>query len=273
MDPRQRSKEILRMRREIELIEGSIEKNSQAAGQKESENKQLADFIREQEVENDRLVGRIAELEGQVVELDEEFKENQVTATRIRKEIKREEDIYILLLYRATGKREGNVPALDEAGKAIADWPKGEPYENKLAALRANLADMQNHLKDLRKNREGVEYKLRKTVAKIEEIQKHPLSKPVTQKIEKQRKAERDERASRGIAERTMEERLHEVEQTQILSSRDYLHKILDERGATDLLDGKASNGKAPEAAPAEKPAAAPPAAPSGDGEGLDMSF
>ncbi|HYE77296.1 MAG TPA: hypothetical protein VEI97_04850, partial [bacterium] len=237
MDPRQRQKEILRMRREIELIEGSIEKNSQAAGQKETENKQLADAIREQEAENDRLLQRVEELEGQVVELDDEFKENQVTATRIRKEIKREEEIYNILLYRATSKKEGNVPALDEDGKPLSDWPKGEAYEAKLARLRTQLADLQNHLKDLRKNREGTEYKLRKTVAKIEEIQKHPLSKPVTQKIEKQKRQEREERAARGIAERTMEERLHEVEQMKILSSREFLQQILEERGATDLLD------------------------------------
>ena len=265
MDPRQRQKEMLRMKREMELIQASIEKNSQAAGQKESENHQITDLIAEQEKENDRLAVRMQEIEGQVLELDEEFKENQIQATRLRKEARHEENTLKLLKYISTGVRDKEIfdmivdelPDSDPLKRAV----KLEPLEPKMGRCKNQLVDLQNHLKDVRKTREGAEYKLRKTSAKIEEIQKHPASKPVTGKIEKQRKLDAQERQAKGIQEQTMEERLHELDAVKVKSQGDYLHELLEEAGIAALEPS--ANGKA-EAAPVAKAESA---------GGLDLSF
>ncbi|MCG3152285.1 MAG: hypothetical protein GEEBNDBF_01579 [bacterium] len=279
MDPRQRQKEILRMKREIELIQASIEKNSQAAGQKQSENKQLEDAIRGQEAENDKLGGRVEELEGQIVELDEEFRDNQMTATRLRREIKAEENNLKILVYIGTGKRDRDI-----FDSIIEELPADSPYrgavkqenlETRQARLKNHLADLENHLKDLRRNCNDLELKLRRSEAKIEEIQKHPMSKPVTAKIEKQQRLDRQEREAKGIKERTMAERLHELEGIRILSSAEYLQQLVEKEGTGPLGAVSGQSGQSVAAAPEEAPATAPAASANADagGSGLDLSF
>lgn len=276
MDPRLRQKEILRMNREIELIQASIEKNSQAAGQKQSENKQLEDAIRGQEQENDKLGVRVEELEGTIVELDEEFRDNQMVATRLRREIKGEENSTKLLLYVGTGKRDRDI--FDSLVEELpADSPyrpavKQEVLETRLARLKNHLADLENHLKDLRRNCNDLELKLRRSEAKIEEIQKHPMSKPVTAKIEKQQRLDRQEREAKGIKERTMSERLHELEGIAIPSTSDFHHQLVEKEGTGPLGVVSASLGKPAAAEPATA-AAAPASSPDTGGSGLDLSF
>lgn len=279
MDPRQRQKEILRMKREIELIQASIEKNSQAAGQKETENRQLADAIRTQEDENGKYSSRIEELEGQVVELDEEFKDNQLQATRLRKETRQEEHAVKMLVYIGTGQRDRDI-----FDQVVEDLPQDSPYrvaikqeplETRLARVKNQLTDLQNHLKDLRRNCNDLELKLRRTEAKIEEIQKHPMSKPVTMRLDKQRRLDLQEMEAKGVKEKSMSERLHELEAVQVPSAADFLAQLVAKEGngplgAVTALTGTAA---AKEQAPAEeKPAEATASADAG-GSGLDLSF
>ncbi|MEO7995633.1 MAG: hypothetical protein ABI743_14635, partial [bacterium] len=218
----------------------------------------------------DRLATRIGELDGQVVELDEEFKDNQIQATKLRKDIRREEHTLKLLIYIASAQRDKEIfdQIVDELPESdpLKRQVKLESLEPKIARLKNALADLQNRLKDVRKVAEQGEYKLRKTAAKIEEIQKHPMSKPVTGRIEKQRRLDQQERESRGIKERSMEERLKEIETIHVPSAADYLHAVLDET--------EQEIGGTLHAAPAKsaEPATAGAAADTG-GSGLDLSF
>jgi chromosome segregation ATPase len=161
MNERQIQKEILRIKKEIDLLESSIQMGQKMKAEKDQENKRLEDDITNQEQENTRLADELEKNNVNITELDEEFKENQLKAGRIRKEMNMVKE---------------NVEKL-----------KKEEKEKK-AEIERLVGEFENYKKKIKEEKhfkESAEYNLRKTNAKIAEIQSNFWSKWVTSQIRK----------------------------------------------------------------------------------------
>lgn len=166
MSERQIQKEILRLKKDIDLLEGQIQSGMKSKADKEQENARLDDDILKQEAENKVLEAELEKQESSISELDEEFKENQLKAGRIRKEMNLvNEDL------EKKTKEEKNLRVNVEL-------------------LLNNIETHKKKIKEEKRSRENAEYNLRKTNAKVAEIQSHWASKTVTSKIARDTKRE-----------------------------------------------------------------------------------
>jgi len=164
MSDRQIQKEILRLKKEIDLLEGQIQSGLKSKADKEQENKRIDDDIKTQEDENKSLSEQFIKLESSISDLDGEFKDNQLKAGRIRKEMNiiREE--------------------LEKKNK------EEKSKQDEIEMLLAQLEDLKKKIKEEKRSKENADYNLRKTNAKVAEIQSHWASKVVTSKIQRDAK-------------------------------------------------------------------------------------
>lgn len=166
MSERQIQKEILRLKKDIDLLEGQIQSGMKSKADKEQENARLEDDILKQEDENKVLEAELEKQESSISELDEEFKENQLKAGRIRKEM--------------------NLINEDLEKKTKEEKGLRENVELLLNSIETH----KKKIKEEKRSRENAEYSLRKTNAKVAEIQSHWASKVVTSKIARDAKKE-----------------------------------------------------------------------------------
>lgn len=171
MSDRQIQKEILRLKKEIDLLEGQIQSGLKSKADKEQENKRIEDDTCNQEEENKSLAEQFIKLESSIADLDGEFKDSQLKAGRIRKEMN------II-------KEELDKKLKEEKSK-----------QDDIEKLLAQLEDLKRKIKEEKRSKENADYNLRKTNAKVAEIQSHWASKVVTSKIQ------RDAKKSGGKAE------------------------------------------------------------------------
>ncbi|MCX6645182.1 MAG: hypothetical protein NTY09_02315 [bacterium] len=162
MDQRQLDKERIRLTREIAMLESQLQSAIRGKEEKLEENKTIREEIAKLEEENVGLEKETQRLDGEIGKLDEEFKQAQLDAGRLRREIK--------------------------ISQEHAD------NENKLAAeLRADIAKLENQLGDFQRqvkreidDRRTLEAKLRKTNAVIDSMKDHPAARFfVTKRLEK----------------------------------------------------------------------------------------
>lgn len=161
---RQIQKEILRLKKEIDLLEGQIQSGLKSKADKEQENKRIEDDIRTQEEDNKSLAEQFTKLESSISDLDGEFKDNQLKAGRIRKEM--------------------NIIKEEFEKKLKEEKSKQDDIEK----LLAQLEDLKKKIKEEKRSKENADYNLRKTNAKVAEIQSHWASKVVTSKIQRDAK-------------------------------------------------------------------------------------
>ena len=219
MSERQIQKEILRVKKEIDLTESQLQSGLKSKADKEQENIRLEEDIKSQEAENERLAGELQKHETSVGDLDEEFKDNQLKAGRIRKEM--------------------NIIRED------VDKKKKDEKE-----LRAEMERLLNAVEDTRKKvkeekhqKETTEYNLRKTNAKLAEIQAHWAAKWfVTSKIAREVK-----KAGRNVDEITRgKEHIEEYESASVESQLAQSGKL--EKGSAPeieiAVEDVASNSK-----------------------------
>jgi chromosome segregation ATPase len=164
MSDRQIQKEILRLKKEIDLLEGQIQSGLKSKADKEQENKRIEDDIKIQDEENKSLADQFTKLESSISDLDGEFKDNQLKAGRIRKEM--------------------NIIKEDLEKKNKEEKSKQDEIE----MLLTQLEDLKKKIKEEKRSKENADYNLRKTNAKVAEIQSHWASKVVTSKIQREAK-------------------------------------------------------------------------------------
>ncbi len=198
MSERQIQKEILRLKKDIDLLENQIQSGMKSKAEKEQENARLDDDIAKQEDENKILEAELEKQESSIAELDEEFKENQLKAGRIRKEMN--------LLIEDLEKKE-------KEEKILRD---------NVEQLLKNIETIKKKIKEEKRSREQAEYNLRKTNAKVAEIQSHWASKTVTGKIARDarkegRKADEIQRSQDDI--KAYEDALKESQMAQVRKS------------------------------------------------------
>jgi len=169
MSERQIQKEILRIKKEIDLTESQLQSGQKSKADKEQENIRLEEDIKTQEADNERLASELQKHETSVVDLDEEFKDNQLKAGRVRKEM--------------------NIIKEDVEKKRKEE----KDLRLELEKLINQIEETKRKVKEEKHAKETAEYSLRKTNAKLAEIQTHWASKwIVTPKIEREaRKAGR----------------------------------------------------------------------------------
>jgi len=165
MSERQIQKEILRIKKEIDLTESQLQSGQKSKADKEQENIRIEEDIKTQEADNERLATELQKHESNILELDEEFKDNQLKAGRVRKEMNMIKE----------------------------DVEKKKKEEKELRAELERLVnlieDTKRKVKEEKHSKETSEYNLRKTNAKLAEIQTHWAAKYiVTPKIEREAK-------------------------------------------------------------------------------------
>jgi len=159
MSERQIQKEILRIKKEIDLAESQLQSGMKSKADKEQENVRLEEDIKAQEKDNERLAAELEKQESSIGTLDEEFKDNQLKAGRIRKEM--------------------NMIKEDIEKKKIEEKDKRAQVES----LINQIEDSKKKIKEEKRSKEQTEYNLRKTNAKLAEIQAKYLSRFATSKI------------------------------------------------------------------------------------------
>ena len=144
------------------MFESQLEAAIRGKEEKLEENKQIREESVTLEEENKALEEETRRLDEEIAHLDEEFKQAQIDAGRLRREIK-------VNLERADTERK------------------------KAAELRTTIARLEKILEGLRReirteidDRRSLEAKLRKTNSQIESMKTHKLANVVTKKLEKQ---------------------------------------------------------------------------------------
>jgi chromosome segregation ATPase len=162
MDQRQLEKERIRLTREIATLESQLESAIRGKEEKLEENKQIKDESAQLEEENKTLEEETRRLDEEIAQLDEEFKQAQIDAGRLRREIK-------------------------------VNTERAETERKKAAELRTTISKLEKNLDTLRReikteidDRRSLESKLRKTNSQIEAMKSHKLANVVTRKLEKQ---------------------------------------------------------------------------------------
>ena len=155
-------KEKIKLKKEIGLVENQIEATRKSKDDKIVENEQVEITIKSVEEENIKLEEQIQGLEEQITELDTEFKEAQLTAGRLRKMIK--------MASAKLQDEEANIKKLTKELEALND------------ALDKTRRSIKREV-DERKN---LEYQLKTTQSRIDEMENKFLAKLfVTRKLKK----------------------------------------------------------------------------------------
>jgi hypothetical protein len=146
-------KEKIKLKKETGMIEAQIDATRKSQAEKDTENEKVEKNIEEVEQDNIKLEEQIQELEGQIAELDGEFKEAQLTAGRLRKMIKM-----------------GNETSETEEKNIKKNAKELDGLNDTLDRLRR---DSKREV-DERKN---LEYQLKTTQARIDEMESKFLAK------------------------------------------------------------------------------------------------
>jgi len=162
MDQRQLEKERIRLMREIALLESQLESALRGKEEKLEENRQIREEIAQLEEENKALEEEIRKLDEEIAKLDEEFKQAQIDAGRLRREIKINNE------------------------RADAERKKAAELRTQLAKLQKTLETLQREIRTEIEDRRSLEQRLRKTNAQIEAMKSHRLAAFVTRRLEKQ---------------------------------------------------------------------------------------
>lgn len=158
-------KEKIKLKKEIGLVEGAIDATKKSKDEKINENVSVEKENQVVEEDNIKLEEQIQSLEEQIAELDSEFKEAQLTAGRLRKMI----------------KRSGET--------ADAEEKKIKENTNELGRLNETLDKLRRDIKREMDERKNLEYQLKTTKARIEEMEGKFLAKLfVTRRLKKDEK-------------------------------------------------------------------------------------
>lgn len=162
MDQRQLEKERIRLTRELAMLETQLSSARRGKEEKIGENRQIREEIEQLEEENKVLEEETRRLDEEIAGLDEEFKQAQLDAGRLRREIK-------------------------------INIERGDNEQKQATELRNQIARLDKHLETLRReikqeidDRRNLESKLRKTNAHIDAMKDSRWSFVVTRKLEKQ---------------------------------------------------------------------------------------
>ncbi len=163
MDQRQLEKERIRLTRELSMLETQLNSAQRGKEEKIGENKQIRAEIEQLEEENRVLEEETRRLDEEIAGLDEEFKQAQLDAGRLRREIK-------------------------------INIERGDNEQKQADELRIQIARLEKHLDTLRReikqeidDRRNLESKLRKTNSHIDAMKENWWSSTfVTRKLEKQ---------------------------------------------------------------------------------------
>jgi len=162
MDQRQIEKERIRLTREISMLERQLDSAVRGKEEKLEENKQIKEEIGQLEEENKALEEETRRLDEEIAHLDDEFKQAQIDAGRLRREIKI------------------NSERTDTERKRAVE------LRTQIARLEKSLETLRREVKQEIDDRRALEAKLRKTNAQIEAMKSHRLAGFVTKKLEKQ---------------------------------------------------------------------------------------
>lgn len=162
MDQRQLEKERIRLTREISMLETQLTAAIRGKEEKLEENKQIREEIAILEEENTALEEETRKLDEEIAKLDEEFKQAQLDAGRLRREIKINNE------------------------RADTESKKAAELRFEIAKLEKNLDSLRLEIKREIDDRRGLEASLRKTNAQIDAMKTHWAAKTVTKRLEKQ---------------------------------------------------------------------------------------
>jgi len=169
MDQRQLEKERIRLTREISMLETQLDAARRGKEDKLTENKQIKEEIEQLEVENKALEEEINRLDEEIARLDEEFKQAQLDAGKLRREIKI------------------NIERNETEVK------KAQQLRTEIAKLEKNLETLKREVKQEIDDRRNLEVRLRKTNAHIDSMKSHKMASIVTRQLEKQEWYKRQE--------------------------------------------------------------------------------
>lgn len=162
MDQRQLEKERIRLTREITMAESQLESAVRGKEEKLEENKLIREEIAQLEEENKGLEEETRRLDEEIAKLDEEFKQAQLDAGRMRREIK-------------VNSERGDT-----------ERKKSVELRNQIARLEKNLEQLRREVRQEIEDRRSLESKLRKTNSQIEAMRSHRAAGWVTKQLEKQ---------------------------------------------------------------------------------------
>jgi len=162
MDQRQLERERIRLTREISMLETQLASAQRGKEEKLEENKQIREEIAGLEEENKGLEEETQRLDEEIAKLDEEFKQAQLDAGRLRREIKINTE------------------------RAESEQKQAVDLRNKIARLEKELDDLKRKVKQEIDGRRNLENRLRKTNAQIDSMKEHKLAGIVTRRLEKQ---------------------------------------------------------------------------------------
>jgi chromosome segregation ATPase len=162
MDQRQLDKERIRLTREIAMLETQLSAAIKGKEEKLEENKQIREEIAKLEEENKALEEETRRLDEEIAGLDDEFKNAQIEAGRLRREIK------------IAGE------------KSEAENKKAAELRNEIAKLDKHLETLRREIKQEIEDRRNLESRLRKTNAHIDAMKEHAMARFVTRRLEKQ---------------------------------------------------------------------------------------
>jgi chromosome segregation ATPase len=162
MDQRQLEKERIRITREIATLEAQLSSAIRGKEEKLEENKQIKEESAQLEEENKGLEEETRRLDEEISQLDEEFKQAQVDAGRLRREIK------------------VNIERADTERKKITE------LQTNIGKIEKTLEMLRREIKTEIEDRRSLESKLRKTNSQIESMKTHKLASYVTKNLEKQ---------------------------------------------------------------------------------------
>jgi chromosome segregation ATPase len=144
------------------MLESQLSAAQRGKEEKLEENKHIREEIAKLEEENKTLEEETHRLDEEIGKLDEEFKQAQLDAGRLRREIK-------------------------------VNTERGENEKKQSAKLRIEISRVEKELEDLRRKvkqeidgRRSLEQRLRKTNSQIDAMKEHWASGFVTRKLEKQ---------------------------------------------------------------------------------------
>jgi chromosome segregation ATPase len=161
MDQRQLEKERIRLTREIAMLESQLSSAIRGKEEKLEENKTIREEIARLEEENKALEEETRKLDDEISKLDEEFKQAQLDAGRLRREIKINNE------------------------RAESEVKKSDGLKKQLLGLQNNLEILRREIKSEIDERRNLEARLRKTNSHIDSMKEHKLSRVVTSKLEK----------------------------------------------------------------------------------------
>lgn len=162
MEQRQIEKERIRLTREISMLETQLHAAHKGKEDKLEENKQIREEIAKLEEENVGLEKETQRLDDEIAKLDEEFKQAQLDAGRLRREIKI------------------STEHADNENKEAVELRKS------ITKLESQLTELQRQVKREIDDRRKLESRLRKTNSQIDSMKDNWAARFVTRNLEKQ---------------------------------------------------------------------------------------